>query len=187
MIRKLENSDINRIMDIWINTTIKAHSFVKQEYWMENYDIVKNTYLPSSDTYIYEDNEDIKGFISVIDNEFIGALFIDYKYQGYYDIVKNTYLPSSDTYIYEDNEDIKGFISVIDNEFIGALFIDYKYQGYGIGKKLIDYISGIYTKLALTVYKDNYRAVQFYKQMGFKVIDEMCNEDTKCIEYLMKK
>lgn len=140
MIRKLENSDINRIMDIWINTTIKAHSFVKQEYWMENYDIVKNTYLPSSDTYIYE-----------------------------------------------DNEDIKGFISVIDNEFIGALFIDYKYQGYGIGKKLIDYISGIYTKLALTVYKDNYRAVQFYKQMGFKVIDEMCNEDTKCIEYLMKK
>lgn len=140
MIRKLENSDIDRIMDIWINTTIKAHSFVKQEYWMENYDIVKNTYLPSSDTYIYE-----------------------------------------------DNEDIKGFISVIDNEFIGALFIDYKYQGYGIGKKLIDYISGIYTKLALTVYKDNYRAVQFYKQMGFKVIDEMCNEDTKCIEYLMKK
>ena len=140
MIRKLENSDIDRIMVIWINTTIKAHSFVKQEYWMENYDIVKNTYLPSSDTYIYE-----------------------------------------------DNEDIKGFISVIDNEFIGALFIDYKYQGYGIGKKLIDYISGIYTKLALTVYKDNYRAVQFYKQMGFKVIDEMCNEDTKCIEYLMKK
>lgn len=140
MIRKLENSDIDRIMDIWINTTIKAHSFVKQEYWMENYDIVKNTYLPSSDTYIYE-----------------------------------------------DNEDIKGFISVIDNEFIGALFIDYKYQGYGIGKKLIDYIYGIYTKLALTVYKDNYRAVQFYKQMGFKVIDEMCNEDTKCIEYLMKK
>lgn len=140
MIRRLEKSDIDRIMDIWINTTIKAHSFVKEEYWMENYDIVKNIYLPSSDTYIYE-----------------------------------------------DDEDIKGFISVVDNEFIGALFIDYKYQGYGIGKKLIDYISSIYTKLTLTVYKDNYRAVQFYKQIGFKVIDEMCNEDTKCIEYLMKK
>ena len=68
MIRKLENSDIDRIMDIWINTTIKAHSFVKQEYWMENYDIVKNTYLPSSDTYIYEDNEDIKDEIKCLYN-----------------------------------------------------------------------------------------------------------------------
>lgn len=82
MIRNLGHKDINKIMDIWLNSTIKAHSFIPKEYWEKNYDDVRNVYIPISETIVYEDKECIKGFISIINNEFIGALFVDIDYQG---------------------------------------------------------------------------------------------------------
>lgn len=82
MIRKSENKDVNKIMTIWKESTIKAHDFIDKQYWEDNYETVKNTYLPISETFVYVDQDNIKGFISVIENEFIGALFIDVNYQG---------------------------------------------------------------------------------------------------------
>lgn len=82
MIRDLNSKDIDIIMDIWIKSTIKAHDFIDKEYWQNNYDTVKNVYIPMSDTFLYEDEEGIKGFVSIINNEFIGALFVDINFQG---------------------------------------------------------------------------------------------------------
>lgn len=82
MIRNLNSTDIDNIMDIWIKSTIKAHYFISEEYWQNNYNIVKNIYIPMSDTFVYEDTEGIKGFISIINNEFIGALFVDVDFQS---------------------------------------------------------------------------------------------------------
>lgn len=46
MIRKLKNEDINKVMDIWEESTIKAHDFIDKDYWKNNYDTVKMyTYL----------------------------------------------------------------------------------------------------------------------------------------------
>ena len=87
----------------------------------------------------------------------------------------------------EEKGIIKGFISVIDKEFIGALFVDNNYQGLGIGSKLIRYVDSIYDELTLTVYKENSRAVKFYKSIGFNILDEQINDDTGSIEYYMKK
>lgn len=82
MIRKLENKDIDKIMDIWLKSTIKAHDFIEEKYWRDNYNIVKNIYIPMADSFVYEDDKGIKGFISIINNEFIGALFVDTDNQG---------------------------------------------------------------------------------------------------------
>ena len=82
MIRNLEDKDIDKIMDIWLKSTIKAHHFISKEYWEKSYDDVRNLYIPMSETIVYEDKEGIKGFISIINNEFIGALFVDIDYQG---------------------------------------------------------------------------------------------------------
>lgn len=82
MIRKLRNEDIEKVMKIWKDSTIKAHDFISKEYWENNYDVVKNTYIPMSETFIYEIENKIEGFISVINNEFIGALFVDINCQG---------------------------------------------------------------------------------------------------------
>lgn len=139
MIRQLQNKDIDKIMEIWLESTIDAHKFISKEYWNENYNIVKDVYIPMSKTFIYEDNDDIRGFISIINNDFIGALFVE----------KN-------------------------------------YQGQGIGKSLIDYAKNLYDNLSLAVYKENEKALEFYKKMGFKIISENINEDTNCVEYIMK-
>lgn len=82
MIRSFNNTDIDNIMNIWMKSTIKAHDFISKEYWEKNYNIVKDIYIPMAKTFIYEDKEGIKGFISIIDNEFIGALFVDVNSQG---------------------------------------------------------------------------------------------------------
>jgi putative acetyltransferase len=65
-----------------VKGNIIAQDFIPEEYWVKNYSIVKNEYIPISDTFVYEDNGIIKGFISIIDNSFIGALFIDKEYQN---------------------------------------------------------------------------------------------------------
>jgi len=56
--------------------------FINKEYWLDKYNEVKDVYIPMSKTFIYEESNDIKGFISIINNEFIGALFVDIDYQG---------------------------------------------------------------------------------------------------------
>lgn len=48
----------------------------------KNYNIVKDIYLPNAKTSIFEEDGIIKGFISIIDNFFISALFVDNAYQG---------------------------------------------------------------------------------------------------------
>lgn len=82
MIRKLKNTDIDKLMDIWLESTVRAHSFISREYWESNYKVVKDVYIPMADTFVYEEDGETKGFISIINNEFIGALFVDVKFQG---------------------------------------------------------------------------------------------------------
>ena len=65
-----------------MKSTIKAHDFISKEYWQNNYNTVKEVYIPMSETFVYKDVQGIKGFISVINNEFIGALFVDIDFQG---------------------------------------------------------------------------------------------------------
>lgn len=82
MIRNLENKDMDKIMEIWLRSTIKAHDFISKEYWENSYNDVRDVYIPVSETFVYEDKEGMKDFISIINNEFIGALFVDIDYQG---------------------------------------------------------------------------------------------------------
>lgn len=82
MIRKLGDKDTNKIMNIWLNSTIKAHDFIDKNYWENRYNTVENIYIPMSETFVYEEDNCIKGFISIINNEFIGALFVDINEQG---------------------------------------------------------------------------------------------------------
>ncbi|MDW8801727.1 N-acetyltransferase [Clostridium sp. A1-XYC3] len=82
MIRELEVKDINKVMEVWKDATIEAHDFIDREYWLRKYNEVKDVYIPASKTFVYEENSHIKGFISILNNEFIGALFVDISSQG---------------------------------------------------------------------------------------------------------
>ena len=38
MIRKLQKTDINQVSHIWLNTNLKAHFFIPEQYWISNYE-----------------------------------------------------------------------------------------------------------------------------------------------------
>lgn len=74
MIRKLQKTDINRVSHIWLNTNLKAHFFIPEQYWISNYEFVKEM-LPQSEVYVYENNNKIQGFIGVKD-DYIEGIFV---------------------------------------------------------------------------------------------------------------
>ncbi|WP_054260375.1 N-acetyltransferase [Propionispora sp. 2/2-37] len=82
MIKEMDNFEINEVMDIWLETNIVAHGFMPKQYWLDNYDTVKKHYMPIAKTFIYKEDAVVKAFISIIDNAFIGALFVAKDYQG---------------------------------------------------------------------------------------------------------
>lgn len=82
MIKELDNSQLDEVMTIWLETNVTAHSFIPEKYWQNNYNVVKEQYMPIAKSFVYQDVNEIKAFISVIDNSFIGALFVEKKHQG---------------------------------------------------------------------------------------------------------
>ena len=80
MIRKLQKADINRAADIWLKTNLKAHFFIPEQYWISNYEFVKEM-LPQAEVYVYEDDKMIRGFIGIND-EYIEGIFVSDEMQS---------------------------------------------------------------------------------------------------------
>ena len=74
MIRKMQNTDINRVADIWLKTNLKAHYFIPRQYWKDNIDLVKEM-LPQAEVYVYENDCLIEGFIGLND-EYMEGIFV---------------------------------------------------------------------------------------------------------------
>lgn len=81
MIRKFREEDTTKVMTIWTKGNFEAHPFINKDYWLLNYNRVKDEYLKKSETYVYETEGEIKGFISILNNQYIGALFVKKEYQ----------------------------------------------------------------------------------------------------------
>lgn len=80
MIRKLQKVDINKVADIWLKTNLKAHYFIPEQYWTNNYEVVKEM-LPQAEVYVYEDDKIIQGFIGIND-EYIEGIFVSDEMQS---------------------------------------------------------------------------------------------------------
>ena len=73
MVRKFKEGGLNIVMQIWFDTNIKAHHFISRQYWIDNYEMVKDI-LPKKEIYVYEDDNtnQINGFIGLMDNYIVG-------------------------------------------------------------------------------------------------------------------
>ena len=80
MVRKLRNADVNKVADIWLDTNMKAHYFIPTQYWKSNFELVKELLLQAT-VYIYEDNQEIQGFIGLND-EYIEGIFVSDEMQS---------------------------------------------------------------------------------------------------------
>ena len=81
MIRKFETSDMDQVLDIWLTASIKAHNFVEQSFWESEVDDMRDQYLPSGETYVYDDMGIVKGFVS-LRGETLEAVFVSPNAQG---------------------------------------------------------------------------------------------------------
>ena len=80
MIRRLQNTDIDRVADIWLDANLKAHSFISPQYWKDNFEPVKEM-LPRAEVYVYEDDREIWGFIG-LNGEYIEGIFVSGEMQS---------------------------------------------------------------------------------------------------------
>lgn len=80
MIRRLQKADVDRVMDLWLDTNLKAHNFVHAAYWRSNFEPVKEM-LPRAEVYVYESAGEIQGFVG-LSGEYIEGIFVSDEVQS---------------------------------------------------------------------------------------------------------
>jgi putative acetyltransferase len=80
IIRPAKTDEIQRLVEIWISGSLRAHDFIDPEYWMSGKKEMAEKYLPMSRSYVIEQNGVIAGFVSMVD-DYLAALFVDEAYQ----------------------------------------------------------------------------------------------------------
>lgn len=80
-IRESQQTEISKLVDIWYEASLDAHDFIAPNYWREQQVVMKEKYLPLSETYVISEGNGIVGFVSLVD-DYLAALFIDVNVQG---------------------------------------------------------------------------------------------------------
>lgn len=75
MIRKHKEQDLEQILHVWEKSSALAHPFLNAVFVEKVKSDMTDIYIPNSDTWVYEIENSLVGFISMIDNE-IGGLFV---------------------------------------------------------------------------------------------------------------
>lgn len=84
MIRRFDASqreDMDRVLEIWLEASIDAHDFIPRHFWEANVESMREIYLVQAETYVYETDGIIQGFLS-LDEERVAALFVAPSMQG---------------------------------------------------------------------------------------------------------
>lgn len=80
MIRTFEPRDMDRLLEIWLSASIKAHDFIDASFWQANIESMRDVYIPGWETFVIEGSSGVLGFDSLLDNQ-LAALFVDPAYQ----------------------------------------------------------------------------------------------------------
>ena len=81
IIRTYQPSDVEQVLNIWLEASARAHDFVAREFWESKVEDMRDVYLPAAETYVYEENGTVRGFVS-LHGDSIAALFVAPTEQG---------------------------------------------------------------------------------------------------------
>lgn len=76
MIRKYQPTDCHQLLDVWERASALAHPFLSKEFIEQERHNIPDVYLPIAETWVWESNQQVVGYIALIKNE-IGGLFVD--------------------------------------------------------------------------------------------------------------
>lgn len=82
MIRPYRKEDAAILTEIWLAASLRAHNFVNEAFWRSKAAEVREVWLPAAETLVWEENSRPAAFVSIIDDEYIGALFVEPSQQG---------------------------------------------------------------------------------------------------------
>jgi putative acetyltransferase len=75
MIRPYQKGDMDSIIDVWYQASLIAHPFLTEAFLIEEKNKLREIFLPNSQTWVYEEESQVFGFISLMDNE-VGGIFV---------------------------------------------------------------------------------------------------------------
>ncbi|MGL5397498.1 MAG: hypothetical protein ACRDBQ_19810, partial [Shewanella sp.] len=64
MIRPLLTTDLDAAVALWYQASVKAHDFIPAAFWHEQRAAMRDIYLPASQSWVYEEDGQLLGFIS---------------------------------------------------------------------------------------------------------------------------
>ena len=65
MIRKHKEEDLEEIINIWYQASTLAHPFLDSKFVEKVEKDMRNIYIPNSETWVYEENNSVIGFIGI--------------------------------------------------------------------------------------------------------------------------
>lgn len=76
MIRKMQPADLEPVLDVWLASTLQAHSFINPAYWYDNLEPVRQM-LPQAEVYIYTESEESAPLALIgLDEDYIAGIFV---------------------------------------------------------------------------------------------------------------
>jgi len=81
VIRRYNENDMDSVLEIWLNASVKAHDFISAEFWESQVENMRNLYIPASETYVYETESKVVGFYALYENS-LAAIFVSPELQG---------------------------------------------------------------------------------------------------------
>ena len=81
VLRKYRTEDLEDVLTAWETASAVAHPFLSSEFQAKARHEIANVYLPITETWVWETDERVVGFLSLLGNE-IGGFFVTPKYHG---------------------------------------------------------------------------------------------------------
>lgn len=81
MIRLYHQHDLESLLAVWESASKIAHYFLDKTFLLQERSAIIEQYLLIAQTWVYEEDGKVVGFISLIDNV-VGGLFVKYSSQG---------------------------------------------------------------------------------------------------------
>ncbi|WP_338805303.1 N-acetyltransferase [Xenorhabdus griffiniae] len=81
MIRPFTKADMDAVLSIWLEASIKAHNFVAAEFWQSQRENMRSIYIPASEVYVYVQDANVVGFYALHENS-LAAIFVSPDKQG---------------------------------------------------------------------------------------------------------
>lgn len=75
MIREYRKSDLAAVLKVWASASAVGHPFLTDEFLATERRNIADRYLPAAETWVWETDGRVVGFVSLVGNE-VGGLFV---------------------------------------------------------------------------------------------------------------